>query len=160
LLISVCHPKREHECKKDKWMPMWFTFFHLFLSANDRTQPRGRERAWAAQEQTQTPVCLLSRDVRSNPMIPATMLTAKQIIPAVQYGIVVGRFSLSNPRNNITRDATNRTTATMLKCFEFIVCLPDFVHRRREASSDNPRLSGLRHCRKGIFGARAFLPVF
>jgi hypothetical protein len=38
---------------------------------------------------------------------------------------------------------------------------PDFVHRRCKASSDNPRLSGLRRLRKGILRPRqGFLRLF
>ena len=46
------------------------------------------------------------------------MLSAVQIIAAVQSGIVEDRCSLSKPRNSNTRDAAKRTPAQALRFFE------------------------------------------
>ena len=45
-------------------------------------------------------------------------LTARQPIAAVQNGMVAGRLSLSNPRNNKAWEVTNKMAALVWRCLE------------------------------------------
>ncbi len=76
-------------------------------------------------------LCRLTRAARRSPKIQIATLTAKQIIAAVQNGIVLGRCSLSKPRNSKTCEATKRTPAAMFMVFDVMACSSGLIGNGR-----------------------------